>query len=1804
MWSRILLCCLVGLAAASNNHGWQNNKEYVYKVQGRTLTGLQDVANEFSGIVMKGNLVIRPQSEGKLMAKIVDAKYSQVHSHLKNGWKSEIPESKLQYQQLPLCDKPFEIQMQNGVVRAIVVSKDVQTWESNIIKSFVSQIQLDVQGENVVNSHMNQLPEADSDSAVFKTMEETVTGKYETLYEISPLPEYVLQSQPWLVPMPELKNDGEFIEVVKSKNFSRGEERLGYYYGLGSMGRFEPNTNKMGDFFTRSANSRAVISGNLKRFTIQSSASTNKMILRPTLNSQEKGMVVSHLNLTLSRVQEASSSFEQLHDGQKLNSLTYTFNIPFGSNKQQQQQKFMYSSGERQHYRSPRSLRFNSEESQSESVESQESWAQEESELRQPPQSPLLPFTMGYKGKNIKKSEQVDAVESAKKLAQQIGKELQKPEEIAQEQSLAKFIVLTSLNRIMTEKEMEQVAEQLYTKETQGPKAEAWFVFRDSIAQCGTGPALLTINQWIKTEKISYEEAAQIISTMAQSVRQPTEEYMRTFFRLATKEQQIKSQAILNDTALLSFTTLVRKVYVNKHVSHNQFPVHSFGKFRTESGKRFVEQEVIPELKQQLQQAIQSADSHKILVFVRALGNVAHESILAIFEPYLEGHKQVSQFQRFHMVLALDKFVKVKLIKARSVLYKIYQNQGELEQIRVAAVYQLMRTCPPASMLQRMAQFTNVDTHEQVNAAVQSAIRSAATLEGQDYKILADNARSAEPLLTKKNYGAQYSKDNLHSFVQKEMSMFYIQNIQSFGSRDSIIPRGISYALRNTLGGAKHELINTQYMISNIDELINVCERLSQKHQHQQKQQQQNFQQAQNNQWSSESISKLLNMKTSEREQLEASFYLQLSGGATRFFTLNNRTVELIPRVLRDIEESLANGKEIQYTKVWNSQEIAISFPTEMAFPFIYTLDAPTVIRIQGQVRAQAQPRFSNGDKLNKPETVSVESDIHALVSTKIQARFGFITPFDHQQYSSGFDKNVQVNLPLKSKLNVDIKKQNINMELQPSKPERDAQIFHYSSWPYTAKHNILNLEPLSKQHNTKVIRTQEQPQTQFHGLFGKQTGMAFRVQYTSEQRFFDARWVYEQLSRQDLVSAFLAPMNDESILYTDINVKYISNESSARKVQLRLAFQHKTEQEGQQTEINIKEFNNLPQEVEARQAKFSKMAASGIKNAEICTCDMAVQFDGHNKVHYAATAAFAKSLVDDKSRVLFFAKKESANHQECKPFEFAVAVKARIPNTNGLNYQYALDFSPKVTAQFEFVFGKNLQSSNQINVHAQYDKSESRRRFLKNHPRSQECRREMEQENYQLPACANMTQEANLLDRVQVHVQFENMSQNMRNMTYKLYNAIRYMGYYNLDENRVDPQNDVKENQIEMEARFDADFQAVNVSFKTQEMNSRFENVRLNKWVKKIVVGHPVFTKKQRVMSEILGYDTFLPFCVVDKNAANTLDNKTYPINLGNSWTVMMQYVPTFARVHHHQQKHQEQQEELQTEQHAVFVRDDKSGHGKEVKITLRNARTQAQLVEVDIQPQGQRSGPCAKITINGKQIQYNIKQVTVVEGGLIKVYGLPNDEVKIELEDNYYIIYDGERVKLTVVDNKFRGSVRGLCGTFTGEKSDDFLTPRNCILRDPREFAATYTIERKGHNQEFHSRAQKSPCFRQEVIYANVISDIDAGRVSQPLSHKSNNHQSHSTNSNSCTKHQTRYVEREDDNEICFSVRSIPSCNISCRHNKMIGKSVEVHCVPRTNVSEMWRNQIQKGANPDFSQKAVHKSLKMEVPDNCYRN
>ncbi|GLV61234.1 hypothetical protein CBL_21063, partial [Carabus blaptoides fortunei] len=174
---------------------------------------------------------------------------------------------------------------------------------------------------------------------------------------------------------------------------------------------------------------------------------------------------------------------------------------------------------------------------------------------------------------------------------------------------------------------------------------------------------------------------------------------------------------------------------------------------------------------------------------------------------------------------------------------------------------------------------------------------------------------------------------------------------------------------------------------------------------------------------------------------------------------------------------------------------------------------------LHGEIRMISHPEIapSGKDELQTPDTMNVTADIRVCVSHKTQAKLGFVTPFDHQHYVAGYDKNVQLNLPLRHQIDIDVENQEVRATFEPL-DEQNEEIFHYSTLPYTAKHDILDLKPVSQLATTHIVHIRE-PQTYEH-VFGKKAGMAFRVNCTSEQKFMDIKWLVENYQRHEGFSA------------------------------------------------------------------------------------------------------------------------------------------------------------------------------------------------------------------------------------------------------------------------------------------------------------------------------------------------------------------------------------------------------------------------------------------------------------------------------------------------------------------------------------------------------------------------------------------------------------------------------------------------------------------------------------------------------------
>lgn len=292
-----------------------------------------------------------------------------------------------------------------------------------------------------------------------------------------------------------------------------------------------------------------------------------------------------------------------------------------------------------------------------------------------------------------------------------------------------------------------------------------------------------------------------------------------------------------------------------------------------------------------MKKAVEEGDSKKVQLYTTAIGRTGDSSMLSVFEPYLEGRKQVSPFQRFVMVISLNKLAENKPKLARSVLYKIYANTADHHEIRTAAVYLLMKTNPPASMLQRMAEFTNLDSNKQVNSAVKSIISSLAELEDDgENRDLARAARSAKPLLTSEKFGPQYSRAVVKKYKNPLTQSSVSIEANYVGSGDSIIPKGVYVSVTPSVMGMKDTSTQFGAAVSSVQDLMDLVRQQMSNDKNQSKNSQ-----SQEEKFSPEKIARLLGIQGKQPSQVEGFAFLR-GTSANRVQVFDNHTLEKLPK--------------------------------------------------------------------------------------------------------------------------------------------------------------------------------------------------------------------------------------------------------------------------------------------------------------------------------------------------------------------------------------------------------------------------------------------------------------------------------------------------------------------------------------------------------------------------------------------------------------------------------------------------------------------------------------------------------------------------------------------------------------------------------------------------------------------------------------------------------------------------------------------------------------------------------------------
>lgn len=134
----------------------------------------------------------------------------------------------------------------------------------------------------------------------------------------------------------------------------------------------------------------------------------------------------------------------------------------------------------------------------------------------------------------------------------------------------------------------------------------------------------------------------------------------------------------------------------------------------------------------------------------------------------------------------------------------------------------------------------------------------------------------------------------------------------------------------------------------------------------------------------------------------------------------------------------------------------------------------------------------------------------------------------------------------------------------------------------------------------------------------------------------------------------------------------------------------------------------------------------------------------------------------------------------------------------------------------------------------------------------AQLCKFQMEKKQFQHPVCANLTIQAQMMDRVYMEFNHKNIDAVTKNMTSKLLTLVRHLGYEYLEQNDVAEIEN--ENTIRIFGQLEPEFfETVNVTIEAPKSKSFFKNIRVSEWVRPLLVVSPEYLRMDTFQAQYL---------------------------------------------------------------------------------------------------------------------------------------------------------------------------------------------------------------------------------------------------------------------------------------------------------------------------------------------------------------
>merc|ERR1712121_306214 len=468
----------------------------------------------------------------------------------------------------------------------------------------------------------------------------------------------------------------------------------------------------------------------------------------------------------------------------------------------------------------------------------------------------------------------------------------------------------------------------------------------------------------------------------------------------------------------------------------------------------------------------------------------------------------------------------------RPILMSIIVNPVESTEVRIAAIAVLPFSQPTTAEIQKLAVRSWMEPSEQVSAFIVSTIRSLASTQVPELKVVGLKARPVLPLIKKEHYGIQYSHNiNYSSFVEY-LKVLVNNQYQMVNSKESLMPQKIAlktvyyapsniykvralefsaytYGMDYLLEKYLHFFSTEEHTTTPIKEQLN-------------------------------KIAEELKLKTRELPTpfsfvhgnwagMEASLYLD---------------TEIVLDTLEKLTTSFEKGHDVEFNHVGAHQvfDASYMFVTETGFPILATSTLPIVYSVKGSIKVSPM----EGRMVPR-----VLAKVVPVLNGKLQTHYGIISPFTKEFVGTGVEMSVHASLPVEIEGKMTQGQIELSIRL-PTEVERSGLTpkIHGFIKPYTFKYNLLTIAPLSHATQLKKIVSgiNRQPISM---EVGESLGVSARIQYQSDAKFVDMFSHIQKIIHKSLFPFSQSGLFQSSARMSSLSLEYFPTKSQTKEFNL-----------------------------------------------------------------------------------------------------------------------------------------------------------------------------------------------------------------------------------------------------------------------------------------------------------------------------------------------------------------------------------------------------------------------------------------------------------------------------------------------------------------------------------------------------------------------------------------------------------------------------------------------------------------------------